>query len=260
MRVLLDAHPWINCGAEPMIILHLLEKRAEMIRLHLERAKKANIYPTALNKATAAFIFEMATNMVSEAKIYCQKQPWLFMYLDFLSAVFPQAKFVHMLRDGRAVVASTIERRFYSGYTANNPHDGIKEWDRNVRTMLGNCQKIGPERCYTVWYEKLVMDPEKEMRDVLAFLEVPWDPIVLRHETVLSNISYLSPFEASTMQVKRPIHIESLFKWASSNSSLPSWLVKNATEYSPLLNQLGYKNVGSPPDYRKLPAAVPIII
>ncbi|KAF6772399.1 hypothetical protein AHF37_08627 [Paragonimus kellicotti] len=109
MRVLLDAHPWINCGAEPMIILNLLEKRAEVVRLHLKTAKEANIYPTALNKATAAFIFEMATNMVSEAKIYCQKQPWLFIHLDFLSTMFPRAKFVHMLRDGRAAVASTIE-------------------------------------------------------------------------------------------------------------------------------------------------------
>ncbi|KAA3673608.1 protein-tyrosine sulfotransferase [Paragonimus westermani] len=109
MRVLLDAHPWINCGAEPMIIYDILRERDEMIRLHLERVKKANIYPTALNKATAAYIFEMAINMVSEAKIYCQKQPWIFIYLDFLSTMFPQAKFVHMLRDGRAAVASTIE-------------------------------------------------------------------------------------------------------------------------------------------------------
>ncbi|KAF5395704.1 hypothetical protein PHET_11536, partial [Paragonimus heterotremus] len=79
-----------------------------------------------------------------------------------------------------------------------------------------------------------------------AFLEVPWDPIVLKHETILNNISYLNPYEASTKQIMKPIHTQSLFKWASSNSSLPAWFIENATEYSPLLIQLGYKNVGLP--------------
>ncbi|OON20519.1 hypothetical protein X801_03600, partial [Opisthorchis viverrini] len=265
VRVLLDSHPMINCGAEPIYSMHVLALREDIKESSKDWLIKANIYPKAIDQATKAFIRELAVNMVDKAPIYCQKQPLLFRHLNYLAALFPEAKFVHVLRDGRAAIASTIERKIYPGLTHENPHTALQIWDKTVRQMLVDCQDLGPQRCYTIVYEKLVLYPEQELQKLLGkchtkrFLEVPWDPIVLKHETILNNLSYLNPYEASTKQFSRKINTDSLSKWASSESILPDWFKAQAVDYSSLLHELEYDKVGVPPDYSKLPEVLPHI-
>ncbi|TGZ61638.1 hypothetical protein CRM22_007883 [Opisthorchis felineus] len=259
VRVLLDSHPMINCGAEPIYSMHVLALREDIQESPKDWLIKANIYPKAIDQATKAFIRELAVNMVDKAPIYCQKQPLLFRYLNYLAAQFPKAKYVHVLRDGRAAIASTIERGIYPGFTPKNPISALQSWDKTVRQMLADCQNLGPQRCYTIVYEKLVLYPEQELQKLLGFLEVPWDPIVLKHETILNNLSYLNPYEASTKQFSREINTDSLSKWASPESVLPDWFKAQAADYSSLLHELQYDRIGVPPDYSKLPEVLPHI-
>ena len=109
MRILLDVHPWINCGAEPMVVLPVLKIRDWVTGTKRDVAIKANLYPGAIDRAVTEFIRQLAINMVSPAKMVCQKQPLIFQYLDYLGTQFAEAKFVHMLRDGRAATMSTIK-------------------------------------------------------------------------------------------------------------------------------------------------------
>ncbi|KAG5447665.1 Protein-tyrosine sulfotransferase 1 [Clonorchis sinensis] len=158
----------INCGAEPIYSMHVLALREGIRESKKDWLIKANIYPKAIDQATKAFIRELAVNMVDKAPIYCQKQPLLFRHLNYLAAQFPKAKFVHVLRDGRAAVASTIARRIYPRVTSENPHIALQIWDKTVRQMLVDCQDLGPQRCYTVVYEKLVLYPERELQKLLG--------------------------------------------------------------------------------------------
>ncbi|KAA3679125.1 protein-tyrosine sulfotransferase [Paragonimus westermani] len=109
MRVMLDAHPQIRCGAEPMITLDLLRARHSMPESKRERGIEAGVFPEAFDQAVAAFILKTVEKMGPPADYLCHKQPLTFIYLKYLAELFPKAKFIHMLRDGRAAVASSVD-------------------------------------------------------------------------------------------------------------------------------------------------------
>ncbi|KAA3673097.1 protein-tyrosine sulfotransferase [Paragonimus westermani] len=104
MRILLDVHPLVRCGPEPVVGEHLLRFRRRMDELtnqgnaHLARV---------LDDATAHFLAEVIERMGKPAAVLCHKDPRTFVYLAMLGRLFPQAKFIHMLRDGRAAIFSS---------------------------------------------------------------------------------------------------------------------------------------------------------
>ncbi|KAF7260793.1 hypothetical protein EG68_01707 [Paragonimus skrjabini miyazakii] len=106
---MLDAHPQIRCGAEPMITLDLLNARHSMPEDKRQRGIQAGVFPEAFDQAVAAFILKTIEKMGPPADYLCHKQPTTFVYLKYLAELFPKAKFIHMLRDGRAAVASSME-------------------------------------------------------------------------------------------------------------------------------------------------------
>jgi Sulfotransferase family len=98
------------------------------------------------------------------------KTTWYQDYLPLLDSHFPTAKFVHVIRDGRAVLASFKQ-------VEHLPHDPIEvalEWVWGLATIQRFGQAIGPSRYYEVKYEHLVENPEVELRKVCNFLEKPY--------------------------------------------------------------------------------------
>ncbi|VDP87281.1 unnamed protein product [Echinostoma caproni] len=189
MRIMLDAHPTIRCGAEPMITLDVLNLHEEVRTNMLGRAIEAGIYPDALNNATRAYIEETIQRMGPDAPVLCHKQPTTFQHLATLDQLFPTAKFIHMFRDGRAAVTSSIKRKLLP---SDKQQSSMERWHQHVLNIMRDCEKMGPTRCIHVRYESLILHTEQEMRRVLDFIGVAWDPIVLRHETIQDKLTNLN--------------------------------------------------------------------
>ncbi|KAF5404270.1 Protein-tyrosine sulfotransferase [Paragonimus heterotremus] len=256
MRVMLDAHPQIRCGAEPMITLDLLNARHSMSEGKRQRGIQAGVFPEAFDQAIAAFILKTVEKMGPPADYLCHKQPMTHVYMKYLAVLFPKAKFIHMLRDGRAVVASSMQRHLIGNNTKQNMHS----WNNLVTTFLRDCNHLGPQRCMTMRYESLILDPEIETRRLFAFLTIPWDPIVLKHHTMLEKLTHLNPFEPSTKQLRRAIHSDSLGKWAGADYLTKNPFMRVAHGEIPLLRILGYAKIGIPPNYRNLPVTLPELV
>ncbi len=58
--------------------------------------------------------------------------------------------------------------------------------------ILQQCLAVGPRRCVIVYYEQLVLHPEKEMRRVLEELDITWNAVVLHHEELIGKDISLS--------------------------------------------------------------------
>ncbi|CAH8563378.1 unnamed protein product [Dicrocoelium dendriticum] len=106
MRVLLDVHSAIRCGPEPVVGEFFLQFRRSMNRFE-NRLTDIGIFPDVLDEATANFFSVIIKGMGESAPYLCHKDPRTFFYLSYLGHLFPKAKFVNMLRDGRAVVLSS---------------------------------------------------------------------------------------------------------------------------------------------------------
>ncbi|CAH8568942.1 unnamed protein product [Dicrocoelium dendriticum] len=80
---------------------------------------------------------------------------------------------------------------------------------------------------------------------VNEFLQIPWDAAVLRHETMLSQLTNLNPYEPSTKQLVKKIHTDSIARWAKPDSVLSMEFLNSVVNQSTLLRALGYADLGN---------------
>ena len=93
-----------------------------------------------------------------------------------------------MVRDGRAVVSSIISRKVtISGFDLNSFPACLKKWNQAMESMYYQCLKLGPGRCMPVYYEQLVLHPQRWLKHILVFLDLPWNDAVLHHEQYVNK-------------------------------------------------------------------------
>ncbi|KAM4726294.1 tyrosylprotein sulfotransferase 1, like [Anableps anableps] len=261
MRVMLDAHNAVRCGEETRVIPRLLAMRATWSRSVKERIRldEAGVTDQVLDAAVRAFLLEVIVGHGEPAPRLCNKDPFALKSLSYLARIFPKAKFLLMLRDGRATVHSMISRKVtISGFDLTSYRDCLTKWSSALDTMFSQCQAVGEDRCLPVRYEHLVLHPEQEMRNLLHFLELQWDPSVLHHEELIGKAGgvSLSRVERSTDQVMKPVNTEALSKWVGN---IPPDVINDMAEIAPMLARLGYDPHANPPDYTKAePMASPL--
>lgn len=56
-----------------------------------------------------------------------------------------------------------------------------------MKTMLKECEELGPDKCLKVKYEDLVLHPKPEMEKILKYLGLPWMDEVLHHEQYINK-------------------------------------------------------------------------
>ncbi|CAI2727196.1 unnamed protein product [Schistosoma spindalis] len=234
MRILMDIHPLVRCGPEPVVTRELLRYRRHLETMS-DLLSQSGITENLLDDASAAFIATIIQEMGPQAPRLCHKDPSSFIYLEELADIFPKAKFIHMLRDGRAAIASTIQN-INSNYTSENITEAILTWDELTTQILEDCEYIGSEKCLTIRYECLVLNPLREIQKVLHFLELPWDEKLLKYGTEFSRTDQL-------------IHNSSLDAWSEANSLLSEEYIKFMNENSLALKQLNYLTDKIPPNY-----------
>jgi hypothetical protein len=106
------------------------------------------------------------------------KTPQYVDRLALIGTLFPNARFVHVIRDGRDVALSMIDLNRLHQRAATTAFF----WARSIRRGRHVGQRLGPERYMEVRYEWLLDDPEGELRRVSEFLDLPYDPVMLRHD------------------------------------------------------------------------------
>lgn len=94
-------------------------------------------------------------------------------FRDRISALFPQARYVHLLRDGRGVVASLLntEKAYFPGEDMGRGDvvHCAKGWNRHLNQVRRAEEEGAP--ILTVRYEDLSADPAPVVAAVLDFLE-----------------------------------------------------------------------------------------
>ncbi len=172
---LLERHPDCGLPAEPVKEDHLLrsarllERYArstsrrwprewgdrESGRLDLERG---------LGVGLLSFINER-----TDASRAVTKTPYTD-HLDLYPRLFPQARVVLVVRDGRSAVESLVTGFGFPFEKA------VREWRRGARNILrfaAEAESRTDLRFRVVRYEDLVEDPQTTIRDLLRFLDLP---------------------------------------------------------------------------------------
>ena len=121
----------------------------------------------------------------SQASIWVDHTPENIGYAHSLLELFPNARFIHIVRDGRAVAASIMPL----DWGPNSIMKTSRWWMRMMSFGLAAEQALGPESVMRVKYEDLVLNPEATMRAVSHFLKINYQPTML-HATGFNPPSY----------------------------------------------------------------------
>ena len=116
--------------------------------------------------------------------------------IGFFNRIFPEAKFVHIVRDGRAVANSWLQMPWWGGY--RGPENWLwgeltepyrSEWTASKRSYVRLAaiawkllmesyesapQSLGAERYLELHYEDFLAAPRATMETLLAFLGLRW--------------------------------------------------------------------------------------
>jgi len=258
MRAMLDAHPDVRCGEETRVVPRLLQMRSHWKKSQKEsmRLEEAGLTDDVLASAISSFILEVVARHGEPAPRLCNKDPFTLKSGSYLRELFPNSKFLFMVRDGRATVHSIISRKVtITGFDLKSYRQCLQKWNAAISAMNDECKALGPKHCLPVIYEQMVLHPEQWMKKILNFLEIPWDDKVLHHEEQINKkggIS-LSKVERSSDQVIKPVNLEALSKWVGH---IPDDVVEDMAEIAPMLAHFGYDPEGNPPNYGKADAQV----
>ena len=178
--------------ATPELISHLL-KEPRFTRLQVDREKLEALVatgPPVPYRDFVAHIFDLYGQHTAKALVG-NKTPNFVRSLEALHALWPAARFVHLIRDGRDVCLSVAKcpkaQHKEPGIFATWKDDSVSTtalyWELNVRLGRQAGNLVGPELYYELRYESLVAHPEEECAALCAFLGLPYDDAMLRfHE------------------------------------------------------------------------------
>ena len=111
------------------------------------------------------------------------KTPLYMQHLDLLERLFPDARFVHLIRDGRDAALSFLSVQaglMTEGW--GHPRDAAGfacQWATEVASARELGARVGGQRYRELRYEALVADPEGELRTVCSFAGLEYDPAML---------------------------------------------------------------------------------
>ena len=96
------------------------------------------------------------------------KTPEYINDLDVLLRLFPQAKFVHIVRDGRDVALSTFQTHF----GAKNIGKAALEWNQQMVCVEMFKKSVEPGQLVEIKYEEFIQKPVETFCRLIEFLEI----------------------------------------------------------------------------------------
>ena len=92
-----------------------------------------------------------------------------------IKSLYPQAKFIHIVRDGRDVALSVMKMK----WGPNNIREAANWWSEHVRLGYSMGRMLSSKQYYEVRYEDLVADPEKYLNEICRFVGVNFESKML---------------------------------------------------------------------------------
>lgn len=207
LRLMLNSHPQLAVPHESKFILSLypelpkygdLSRRENVARLLDDIAEHQAVkagqlivdrrlvlkQPIASYAQLVDAIMRTKAQSLGKAR-WGDKTPFYTPSIDVLWRLFPEAKIVHLVRDGRDVLLSHKKVSWLS----NSLPKIAADW----RWMTTICHKVGsvrgPDFFLEIKYEDLVRQPEAILRQICAFLGEEFAPeMLLYHRTARQEV------------------------------------------------------------------------
>ena len=126
-----------------------------------------------------------------------------------VALVFPQAKYIHMVRDGRDCIASSVK----AGFFGKNYRYAAYAWKDNLKECRKFGEKVKKEnRFLEIRYEDLISSPKRQIDALCRFLELEPTETLLNYHNIPQNLPDVLSIPHHE-NVGKPLFRDSIGKW-----------------------------------------------
>jgi hypothetical protein len=198
LRLMLDAHPELAIPPETQFIPLVAERCAgaadpgagfvAMLLEHthwddfhldgeLLRERLSYVHPFELGAALRVF-YSLYAERFGKSR-WGDKTPRYVRHMELIQRLLPEARFVHLIRDGRDVGLSVLDERLVAGKSRGSLEHVAERWVEKIRYARRQAAEL---RYYVeIRYEDLVLDTEYTLRRICDFVDLRWDVGMLEY-------------------------------------------------------------------------------
>ncbi|HXH02184.1 MAG TPA: sulfotransferase [Candidatus Competibacteraceae bacterium] len=166
---------------------------------------------------------------------WVEKTPAHVFHLATLARAFPDARFVHVIRDGRDVALSKRKMGWIEGRDPlRQLLHGALQWQAAVRAGRAAGRRLG-ERYLELRYEDLTEQPEAAIAQLAHFIEAPLSLEAVRDSSVVALGRGNTAFGENMRGVSR----QATQRWRRGLSAEEVWALERVV--GPTLTALGYE-------------------
>jgi len=212
---ILSSHPLVyGAGELDLVIKHLTEMHWPFAGYLLPsaggglRPSPPPAPPNRYFRERGAAYVKALRGYNARAQRIVDKMPGNYIYLGMIHLCLPKATIIHSVRDPLDTCLGCYKQLFATGNETTFDMAMIGQHYQRYRRLMDHWQRVLPGRVIEVAYERLVADPETEIRRLLAACGLPWHEGCLRFHETQRPVS-----TASMNQVRQPIFKSAVGRW-----------------------------------------------
>lgn len=186
-------------------------------------AHKLGAYPKAMLEASAHQRHELGEEYLKQAGVqrrtdrpfFIDKLPNNWLYVPFIQLVLPNAKIIDARRHPLGCCFSNFRQHFARGQAFTYDLEHVGRYYADYVRLMAHIDEVLPGRVHRVIYERMVDDTEAEVRALLDYCGLGFEPACLEFYRTERAVR-----TASSEQVRRPIYRDATEEWRAYEAHL----------------------------------------
>lgn len=158
---------------------------------------------------------ESSKRMRGTTPRFIDKLPQNYLLIPVILKALPNAKIVHLTRDPMDACFSSYKQLFADAYLHSYDLEEMARHHGRYRHLMDVWRRRFPGRFLDISYEDTARDVETNARQLLEYLELPWEEACVRFHEQDRAVS-----TASAVQVREPAHTRSIGRWRRYETQL----------------------------------------
>lgn len=207
---ILASHPLIEGTIELTIMQQIWDRLGRIAALAGRGPfqQLLRLEPSEIRKIGDEYIERSRAFRTSGRPYFVDKLPANWMNLGLIRLALPNARIIDARRHPMACGFSNFKQNYASGVTFSYSQESIGHFYRDYARFMDHIDAVQPGAVHRVLNERLIDDPEGEVRRMLEYIGVPFDPACL-----LFHRNKRAVQTPSAEQVRRPINRDGVDTW-----------------------------------------------
>jgi tetratricopeptide (TPR) repeat protein len=180
-----------------------------------QRKGDASRYPWILAELSPGQLQALGEEYLDRTRIhrsglphFIDKMPNNFAHVGLIHLILPNARIIDARRNPLACCFSGFKQLFASGQNFTYSLEEIGRYYRDYAELMEHWDKVLPGRVLRVQYERVVADPESQIRRLLEHCGLAFEPSCLEFHRTERAVR-----TASSEQVRRPLYGDAVDQW-----------------------------------------------